>query len=111
MLITFESKVGRITMFGDIALQLLKLAGHSGTVPGALLARDIPEALQNLERGLAALETAQGGAEPKEDEEEDAPRKPSLHTRAFPLIGLLKDALKHDCDVLWEQEGQAPLKF
>lgn len=109
MLITFESKVGRVTMFGDVALQLLRMMGTSGSVPGALLAGDIPAALEKLEAALTA-EAAPVSASP-EDEEEDKKEKPSLRVRAFPLIGLFKDALKHDCDVLWEQEGEAPLKF
>jgi Domain of unknown function (DUF1840) len=46
MLVTFRRKVsGEITMFGDVAVTLLKLMGHSGTVPGALLADQIPSAL------------------------------------------------------------------
>jgi hypothetical protein len=42
-------------MFGDVALHMLKLMGHSATVPGALLAEDISAALQRLE---AAVEMA-----------------------------------------------------
>ena len=43
MLVTFTtSAYANITMFGDVALHLLKLMGHSATVPGALLA-GIPE--------------------------------------------------------------------
>ena len=38
MLIRFDSDVGGFTMFGDVAVRLLKMMGHSGTVPGALLA-------------------------------------------------------------------------
>ena len=38
MIVTFRSKAhADIMMFGDIAVNLLKLMGHSGTVPGALL--------------------------------------------------------------------------
>jgi hypothetical protein len=107
MLITFESKVGRVTMFGDVALQLLRMMGNSGTVPGALLARDIPAAIEKLERALAAEAAPASPAE----EEEEKKEKPSLRVRAFPLIALFKDSLKHGCDVLWEREGDAPLKF
>ena len=48
MLIKFNSDVGAFTMFGDVAVPLLKAMGHSGTVPGALLAADIPAALALL---------------------------------------------------------------
>ena len=51
MLVTFRSKVsGEITMFGDVAVTLLKLMEHSGTVPGALLADQIPSALARLKK-------------------------------------------------------------
>ena len=47
MLITFSSSAyANITMFGAVALRLLKQMGHSATVPGALLAEDIPAAGQ-----------------------------------------------------------------
>jgi hypothetical protein len=37
MLITFScSAYADITMFGDVAVRLLRLTGHSGTVPGAI---------------------------------------------------------------------------
>ena len=42
MLVTFDSKSGAITMFGDVAKSLLKLMGQSGDVPGAILGKDIP---------------------------------------------------------------------
>jgi hypothetical protein len=49
MLITFQTKAyANITMFGDVAIALLKLMGHSGTVPGALMADDVPAALAHL---------------------------------------------------------------
>ena len=37
MLIRFDSKAGRLEMFGDVAVHLLKMMGHSGTVPAAFL--------------------------------------------------------------------------
>lgn len=47
MLVTFTSDAYTdITMFGDVALTMLKMMGHSATVPGAILAADIPEALR-----------------------------------------------------------------
>ena len=50
MLVTFRTKAyPNITMFGDVAKQLLELMGHSGTVPGAVKAEDVPIALQRLE--------------------------------------------------------------
>jgi hypothetical protein len=96
MLIRFDSKVGGFTMFGDIALTLLKAMGHSGAVPSALLAKDIPAALKRLEATLAAAPVPAGDEAGKE-------AKVSLRQRAYPLIDLLERAAKAGADVVWEQ--------
>lgn len=71
MLVTFTTKAyADITMFGDVALALLKMMGHSGTVPGAILAEDVPAALGRLKRGIEAsmfAETAKGKPESADD--------------------------------------------
>ncbi|NNJ91650.1 MAG: DUF1840 domain-containing protein, partial [Gammaproteobacteria bacterium] len=55
MLVTFSCPVyADITMFGNLAIKLLKLMGHSGKVPSALLAEDVPTALERLEAALEA---------------------------------------------------------
>jgi len=55
MLITFSCPAyANITMFGDAAVRLLKLMGHSGTVSGALLAPDVQAALARLEAAVEA---------------------------------------------------------
>jgi len=55
MLVTFSCPAyADITMFGDVAVRMLKLMGHSGTVPGALLAEDIPAALARLRSAMAS---------------------------------------------------------
>lgn len=99
MLVTFDSDVGGFSMFGDIAVTLLKMMGHSGTVPGAILAADIPAAVARLQQQLA------GVPRPADDEPADDNRKKeatvSLHTRAVPLIDLLERAAKRGKDVLW----------
>ena len=42
MLVTFSTDTyPNITLFGDVALTLLKMMGHSTTVPGAILAADV----------------------------------------------------------------------
>jgi hypothetical protein len=41
MLVTFTTEAyADITMFGDVAVALLKMMGHSGTVPSAIRAED-----------------------------------------------------------------------
>jgi len=53
MLVKFKSDAGNMTMFGEVAVDLLKLMGQTGALPGALLAKDIPAALERLKRGVA----------------------------------------------------------
>jgi Domain of unknown function (DUF1840) len=98
MLVKFDSKVGGITMFGDIAVALLKTMGNSGTVPGALLAQDIPPALERLKAAVAAAPAEDDGG----DEQERQP-KVSLRQRAYPLIDLLERSAKAGADLLWDK--------
>ena len=96
MLVTFTTKAyADITMFGDVALALLKMMGHSGTVPGAILAADIPAALTRL---TAAID-AEKSTPITRDMDDSAV---SMAHRALPLINLLHAAAKDDCDVMWE---------
>lgn len=100
MLVRFDSRVGGFTMFGEPAVQLLRMMGHSGTVPSALLAKDIPQALARLETALAAAPAAATGEAGDEDGETP---KVSLRQRAHPLIELLARAASANCDVLWDK--------
>ena len=104
MLVTFSCPAhADITMFGDVAVQLLKLMGHSGTVPGALLAEDVEAALGRLEAAIEADEEL-----PKPDEsvggEDDEPAV-SLPLRALPLIELLQAAAKAKCNLMWDSNS------
>jgi len=97
MLVTFSCPAyADITIFGDVAVQLLKMMGHSGTVPSALLAADVPAALKRLEATLPA-------DSPKPPPETDQDEEPavSLTHRAYPLVALLEEASKAKCDVMW----------
>jgi hypothetical protein len=60
MLIKFKTTASypEITMFGEVALKLLKMMGRRGTVPSAISADDIPAALELLR---AADRDARGG--------------------------------------------------
>ncbi|MBU2879577.1 MULTISPECIES: DUF1840 domain-containing protein [Aliiglaciecola] len=100
MLVTFSSQPSaNITMFGDIAVQLLKMMGHSGTVPSAILAKDVPSALANLEAALGVAEQQPESEEPTDDMEKTS--FVSLSHRALPLIDLLKAAIKDESNVQW----------
>jgi hypothetical protein len=109
MLVTLHSKAwSSITMFGDVAVTLLKMAGHSGTIPGAMPAADIPSAVARLNQALAATpEEESAPSVPSSAEDTDEPEPVGLRLRAYPLIQLLSAAAKQDCDVMWN-EG-APL--
>ena len=104
MLVTFSCNAyANITMFGDVAVRLLELMGHSGTVPGALLAEDVPAALARLEAAVAANEQL---PEPEESaQSEDDEPTVSLSHRALPVIELLKAAAKAKCDVMWDKNN------
>jgi hypothetical protein len=107
MLVTFRTKAhADIMMFGDIAVHLLKLMGHSGTVPSALVADDVPAALNRLKNAMKAHKTEALEAVDTTDEAEDnddAKERPiDLAHRAFPLIELLEAAAAAHCDVMWD---------
>ncbi|MFT5396810.1 MAG: hypothetical protein ACI85N_002017 [Gammaproteobacteria bacterium] len=96
MLVTFTTKAyADITMFGEVGVSMLKMMGHSGIVPGAILADDVPTA-------LAALQDAISGTEPQTTYDEDGEPNVSMHNRALPLIELLTTAANEGSDVMWE---------
>ena len=100
MLVTFRTKAyANITMFGDVAIRLLKLMGHSGTVPSAILPEDIPAALERLRAGIEAGEHSAADDTPSNEQGEPPV---SLKNRAFPLIELLEAAARADVPVRWE---------
>jgi hypothetical protein len=107
MLVTFRTKAhADMMMFGDIAVHLLKLMGHSGTVPSALVADDVPAALNRLKNAMKAHKAEALEAVDTTDEAEDngdAKERPiDLAHRAFPLIELLEAAAAAHCDVMWD---------
>ena len=118
MLVRFHSRAsGSVTMFGDIAAELLRHMGMSGMVPGAVLAQDVPEALRRLRQ---VIESSEGDRVPQplrpksedqgkenEEEAEQEVAKINLRTRAYPLIHLLETAAAEDCAVVWEDSSKA----
>jgi hypothetical protein len=104
MLITFKTPVyADITMFGDVAKALIKMMGHSGTIPGAILAEDVPTALEKLR---AAVEhNPNAPLNPHRDDDDDRPsgESVSLAKRALPLLELLEAAARDGKNVMWDQ--------
>ena len=103
MLITFRTKAyADITMFGEVALTLIRLMGHSGSVPGAILAQDVPDALARLRAAAAANpDTPAPGPTSGRGEDSDEPPVTLAH-RAMPLIALLEAAARDGCNVMWD---------
>ena len=105
MPITFKSKYSPdILMLEGMALELIRLMGHSGSVPGSLAAEDIAAALAHLETAVKdgparALEADRGHDE--EDGKREAPV--SVAHRAGPLVAMLKTALKEKEHVIWDR--------
>ncbi|SDX89598.1 DUF1840 domain-containing protein [Nitrosomonas sp. Nm33] len=95
MLMTFTTDVYADTMFGNDALTMLKMMEYSATVPGAILAADVPQAPSRL---TAAL-NAQKEVSPAKDTDEPAV---SMVNRGLPLIELLTAVAKAGCDVMWK---------
>jgi hypothetical protein len=101
MLIKFDSEVGSFTMTGNIAVQLLKAMGHSGTVPSAILPGDIPSALARLKAAVDASPRL-ATESPNHDDEDQEDDRVSLRQRAFPLIDLLTRAAEKGAEVMWK---------
>jgi hypothetical protein len=104
MLITFKTPVhADITMFGDVAKALIRMMGHSGAVPGALLAEDVPTALDRLKAAVEANPEAPLDPEHDEDDEDARAQSVSLKHRALPLIELLEAAARDEKNVMWDR--------
>ncbi|MGI9342890.1 MAG: DUF1840 domain-containing protein [Gammaproteobacteria bacterium] len=101
MIVTFSTKsYADITMFGDVAKKLLGMMGHSGTIPSALAADDVPVALEQLRAAIAA---AAPDDLPDDDFDGDPIDRPvGIAQRAFPLIELLEAATAGGHRVMWE---------
>ena len=104
MLIRFETPAyATITMFGNVAVTLIKLMGHSGAVPSALMAEDVPAALERLKHAVAEHPDATlDPATPTPRNQRDDSPHVSLAHRALPLIELLTAAAREGENVMWE---------
>ena len=103
MLVRFDTRSATITMFGDVAKQLLRLMGQSGAIPGAITAADIPAAVERLKKGVSGEasqppQNTRGG--------DDREGGVGLKQRAHPLIELLERAAQRGDDVVWEDENR-----
>ena len=98
MLVKFSMVSGpSFEMFEQKAIEMIRAMDLSGKVPSAINPEDIPSALNHLENKLNSTSLE---AETVDENDEDVV---SAKTRAFPLIELLKKAIKEDKSVMWEK--------
>ena len=110
MLVKFSTSFGQLLMQGEPAVALIKLGGHSGTVPSAVLAAELPGFLAKLQAGLE-LQGDQVSPPPPvkepgagwEDEAEPREQTIKLRLRAVPLLDMLNTAIRQQSDLLWEK--------
>jgi hypothetical protein len=105
MLIKFKSKTSAdFIMFGDIAVTLIQMMGHTGTIPGAMSAAELPGALARLKQALSGKRADSTSEPQEEDADERAGDYPvDLAKRAVPLIDMLTAAIAADSYVMWEK--------
>lgn len=102
MLITFRSRTGQsVPMFESPAKTLLKRMGHSDTVPGAILSAEIQGYLTTLEHALKLEASSNDNSDEDKDFIDEAV---SLNQRAFPLLELMRYAVKKDENLMWDQD-------
>ena len=103
MLVKFSCNVhGDITMFGDDAKHLLKMMGHSGTIPSAIYADDVPAVLERLQKAVAVEQFKPVEDSSSDEDEQDEPSV-GIALRAFPLIEMLTAAARDNCNVMWDK--------
>lgn len=108
MLVKFTTRHGQLVMLGEPAVALLRLGGHSGTVPSAVLAADLPAFLERVRSGLEIHGDELSPAPPPPDpdrRDDDGPRERpvSLRHRAVPLLDMLQTAIARDSDLMWDR--------
>jgi Domain of unknown function (DUF1840) len=110
MLVKFSTRFGQLVMQGEPAVALIRLGGHSGSVPSAVLAADLPGFLTKLRAGLE-LHGDQVSPPPPDrvpgdawdDDEEPRERPVQLRLRAVPLLDMLDTAIRQPSDLLWDR--------
>lgn len=101
MIVTFHSKdYYPITMFGEVALQLIEKMGCTPKVPGAIYAEDVPQALWQLQQHLQDL--AEDAEIPNRLVADPTEAPVSLQTRAVPLLEMLRGAAKKQHNISWD---------
>jgi len=109
VLVTFKTTAyADITMFGDAAGALLKMMGQSGTIPGAIMGKDVGAAMNALKQELAdqlepnANDDANSAGHQTQGDDDENNNRVALATRAVPLLELLEAAAASGANVMWD---------
>jgi hypothetical protein len=110
MLVKFTTRFGQLLMQGEPALALLRLAGHSGSVPSAVLEADLPAFLARLQAGLelhgdeySPAPSSAAADDAELDQAEQGERPVKLRLRAVPLVDMIETAVRQHADLMWER--------
>lgn len=105
-MIRFTSPAGAsVSMFEKDAKALIRMMGHSGTIPSAIRADDVAAALHQLEAALKTEEAKDQTTQEAKPQAHAAEEKAvSVNVRAYPLLELLKAAMTKQKNVMWEQD-------
>ena len=103
MLVRFTSKAAAsVSMFEKDAAAMLKLMSHSGTIPSAIRAKDVAGRLEIMEAALE--EEAAKELPPNYENNDDEDIVVPIKRRAFPLLELMRSAVKNGEEVMWDYD-------
>jgi len=80
----------------------MPISPHSGSVPGAIRAEDLPAALAKL-KAAVQVEVQETERTTDGSKNDDGENYVSVDKRAKPLIELLEAAIEQDTDVMWDE--------
>jgi Domain of unknown function (DUF1840) len=99
MLYKFKSDAGGdVIMLEATGRQVLGIIGKSFDAKGILLPEHMPAAKTAIEAAIASEEAAGSAADEPEDQ---ANKRISLRTRAWPLVTLIERSLKAEVPITW----------
>jgi hypothetical protein len=102
MLITFRSGVCTdVMMFGDVARQMMEIMGKEPGDRGVITVDQLVGAAARLRKAVADERALRKGAQPADEEDEEAREHVGIGQRALPLIELLECSLKEEKAVTW----------
>lgn len=106
MLVRFDSKVGTFSMFEKDARTMIKLMGHSDTIPGAVLGAEAEKTLQTFQTNLNEVAKQENQHLAPKQDDEASEEQVSINRRAYPMLELLKKAAKQTETVMWEFDNK-----